>query len=177
MHQDSIYIAPTTVCGSRFSQTCSTSPRAKGIICKMLQCWCRINAISRFHKDCNCILEAAGPMKACVFVSWHSRVPCMHSHTYVMNLCIMPSGSFHSFLVFSSRERKHPSSQLRNECGQKKKGERINCEEKTRAEREVASCFCSKSKWAHSIQNEGSIWFAITPQMISQCLKLIGFLY
>lgn len=130
MHQDAIYNAAATVCESCFLQPCSTAGHVQNItIWKMLL----INAVGLgsncLHKDCHCTLEAAGSVQGCVFVSWHSRVPYVHSHTHVTNLCIILSCLLHprctAAFWFLHTQKEISSSQLRDKCGQKEGGRQI----------------------------------------------------
>lgn len=115
------------------------------------------------------------------------RVPHMHSHAHVMNLWIMLSCLFHSsYTAASWFLHTQRGNILYHNYG-------INAAEKgfgggggavvgdkLRREKEHRKgsglLFYVKRKRVHSNQNEGLIWFAITSQMISRCLKLIGFL-
>lgn len=100
-------------------------PVQKGIVWKTLLCWCEITAAGLgsdcFHKDGHCTLKAA----ASVFVSWHSRVSYMHTHTHTRNDSAYHIVLFAPFLghccasAFSTHDRKYPSSQVWDECSQK----------------------------------------------------------
>ena len=144
--------------------------------------WCEINAAGLgsdcFHKDGHCTLKAA----ASVFVSWHSRVSYMHTHTHVMTLRIILSCLLHSWGTAAPRLSPHTIGNiLHHKCGMN--AARKRGKDKLRRERESRKgsgfLFGVKRKRVHSNENEGSIWFAITPpppKMISRRLKLICFL-
>lgn len=69
-------------------------------------------------------------------------------------------------------------SRLWDECSQKKKGGCGVAKDKRQigggGRKGSGLLFGMKRERVHFNQNEGSIWFAITPQMISWCLKLIA---
>lgn len=102
---------------------------AKHIIWKMLLMNAVGLGLNCLHKDCHCTPKAAGSVQGCVFVSWHSRVPYMHSHTHGMNLCIILSCLLHPCCTaafwFLHTQKEISSSQLRDKCSQKEGGRQI----------------------------------------------------
>lgn len=158
---------------------------AKGIIWNKLLCWCKINAVKLFPQRLPLYSQAAGSVQACVFVSWHSRVPYMHCHTHThgMNLCIILSCLLQSCGTAASRflhTHTHTKGNiLRHKYwinSAEKKGGRQIAKRKRTAEREMASCLTWKERGCTPTRMRGPIDLQLPFQMISRCLKLIGFL-
>lgn len=127
--------------------------------------------------------QAAGSVQACVFVSWHSREPYMHCHTHTRMwwicvsycaVCSIPAAPLR--LGFSTHIK---GNNLRHKYwinSAKTKGGRQIAKRKRTAEREMASCLTWKERGCTPTRVRGPIDLQLPFQMISRCLKLIGFL-
>lgn len=129
----------------------------------MLLCWCGINAA----KDSRCILEAAGSVQACVFVSWHSRGPCMHCHTWICgDCCPVCSAPAESQFLHPPQEMSSHHDYGMNVAKKRREGvgqQKTNCRSGGE-ERKVASCLAWKERGCTSTRMRGRFDLQLPPR-------------